>query len=320
MKRVEGISVVIPAFNSEESLALVVEQLEAVLPKVARRHEILLVDDCSRDGTLAVARRLAAANPRVRAVGLRRNFGQHNALLCGIRLARHGLSVTIDDDLQHPPAEIPRLLRTMEETGADVVYGAPRRERHSAWRTVASRVTKLTLQHAMGAETAGSISAFRLLRTDLRDAFGAYDSPLVNIDVLLTWGTSRFAVCRVKHLPRTLGTSNYTFGRLATHTLNMLTGFSTWPLRAASMLGFGLTLFGAALLAYVVGRYLLQGTTVAGFPFLASTISIFSGAQMLALGIIGEYLARMHLRSMGRPAFVVREDSASGKGDDAAGR
>ena len=319
MNRVEGISVIIPVYNSEGSLALVLEQVSAALPALAADHEIILVDDASRDASLAVARDLANANPRVRVVALRRNFGQHNALLCGIRLARLPLIITMDDDLQHPATEIQRLLRTMETTGADVVYGAPRRERHSILRTIASRVTKLTLQRAMGAETAASISAFRLFRTDLREAFARYHSPLVNVDVLLTWGTTRFQVCQVRHLPRTIGTSNYTLGKLLTHTLNMVTGFSDWPLRAASMLGFALTLFGGILLVYVVGRYLLQGTTVAGFPFLASTIAIFSGAQMLAIGIIGEYLARIHLRSMGRPPFVVKEDTGAARGShDAA--
>src|SRR5439155_13146346 len=111
---------------------------------------------------------------------------------------------------------------------------------------------------------------------------------------------------KVRHDPRAAGVSNYTLGRLLLHALNMMTGFSTWPLRLASMAGFAFTLFGAGVLVYVVGRYLIQGTPVQGFPFLASIIAIFSGAQLFALGVIGEYLARMHLRGMERPTYAVR--------------
>jgi undecaprenyl-phosphate 4-deoxy-4-formamido-L-arabinose transferase len=158
----------------------------------------------------------------------------------------------------------------------------------------------------MGAEVARSVSAFRVFRTRLRDAFAAYQGPFVSIDVLLTWGTARFAALPVREEPRALGRSNYTFLRLVRHALNMVTGFSALPLQCAAWTGFALTLFGIGLLAYVLGRYLVQGTSVPGFPFLASVIVIFSGAQLFALGIIGEYLARMHFRIMDKPPYTIR--------------
>jgi undecaprenyl-phosphate 4-deoxy-4-formamido-L-arabinose transferase len=237
-----------------------------------------------------------------------RNYGQHNTLLCGIRQARYEVIVTMDDDLQHPPEEIPNLLAKLAE-GYDVVYGTPQQEQHGFWRDVASQVTKLALQSTMGAETARNVSAFRAFRTRLRDAFANYQGPFVSIDVLLTWGTTRFAAIPVHHDPRRVGRSNYTFVRLVTHALNMMTGFSTWPLQLASLIGFAFTLFGLGVLVYVIGRYLIEGGSIAGFPFLASIIAIFSGAQLFALGIIGEYLARMHFRMMERPAYSVREHS-----------
>jgi undecaprenyl-phosphate 4-deoxy-4-formamido-L-arabinose transferase len=123
--------------------------------------------------------------------------------------------------------------------------------------------------------------------------------------VLLTWGTSRFAAVVVKHEARTMGNSQYTLGKLFTHALNMVTGFTTLPLRLASWMGFAFTLLGILMLAIVLGRYMLEGTSVPGFPFLASMIAIFSGAQLFAMGIIGEYLARIHLRTMDKPAYVV---------------
>ena len=128
----------------------------------------------------------------------------------------------------------------------------------------------------------------------------------MSIDVLLTWGTTRFAAVPVRHDPRQVGVSNYTFRKLVRHALNMMTGFSTLPLQLASVVGFAFTLFGLLLLVYVIGRYLIEGGSVPGFPFLASTIALFSGAQLFALGIIGEYLARMHFRMMDRPSYVIR--------------
>jgi glycosyltransferase involved in cell wall biosynthesis len=233
-----------------------------------------------------------------------RNYGQHNALLCGIRAAKYDLVVTMDDDLQHPPEEIPRLLARLEE-GFDVVFGAPKAEQNGLLRAIASRITRLALRTTVGADVARNVSAFRLFRTQLREAFASYQSPFVSIDVLLTWATTRFGAVTVSFQKRYSGSSNYTFTKLVRFALDMMTGFSAAPLQLASLIGFGCMLFGVAVFFYVVVRYCLEGS-VAGFPFLASIIAIFSGAQLFALGVIGEYLARMHFRSMKRPAYVVR--------------
>ena len=143
---------------------------------------------------------------------------------------------------------------------------------------------------------------------DLREAFGDFQGPYVSIDVLLGWGTTRFAAVPVRHDARAAGTSNYGFVRLATHALNVLTGFTTRPLRIATLIGVAFTFFGFALLVFVLVRYFVEGSPVPGFPFLASLIAIFSGAQLLTLGIIGEYLARMHVRVMDRPPYAVHEE------------
>jgi undecaprenyl-phosphate 4-deoxy-4-formamido-L-arabinose transferase len=144
----------------------------------------------------------------------------------------------------------------------------------------------------------------------VREAFATYGSPYVSIDVLLTWGTTKFSAISLRHAPRARGESNYTALSLLRHALNMMTGFSTAPLRFANIVGLVFTVFGGLVLVYVVGRYLIQGSSVAGFPFLASIIAIFAGAQLFALGIIGEYLARMHGRLMERPTYVVQTDDA----------
>lgn len=307
----EACSIIIPVYNSEQILPELVERIRAVFES-AGEFELIFVNDCSRDGSWTVVERLAQENSWIRGIDMMRNYGQHNALLCGIREARYDVVVTMDDDLQHPPEEIGRLLDRLRE-GYDVVYGVPDTEQHGVWRDLASQVTKLALKSAMGAETARSVSAFRVFRTQMREAFAEYRGPYVSIDVLLTWATTRFSSVRVRHEPRRVGQSNYTFGKLLIHALNMMTGFSTLPLQLASIIGFSFTVLGILVLIYVVGRYLIQGGSVPGFPFLASTIAIFSGAQLFALGIIGEYLARMYFRLMNKPPYAVRTTTS---GDD----
>lgn len=302
----DGISVVVPVYNSEMSLAELTGRLEQVLPSLAAEWEIILVNDGSRDGSWELIRGLAETRPRVRGVNLIRNFGQHNALLAGIRAASFAITVTMDDDLQHPPEEIHKLLERLGK-GADVVYGTPGALQHGLWRNFLSRITKGAMARAMRIDTIVDINAFRAFRTGLREAFQSYSSPQLLLDVLLSWGTSRFAAVEVEHKPRTYGRSNYTVMKLFNQAMLMLTGFSTAPLRFASSLGFFFTLFGMGVLVYVVVAYFLYGGSVAGFPFLASVIAIFSGAQLFALGIIGEYLARIFNRSIERPVYVVKE-------------
>jgi glycosyltransferase involved in cell wall biosynthesis len=305
-----SLSIVIPVYNSAEVLPVLCGRLAAMLPALGEGTEVVFVNDGSRDRSWEALQELAAERPWMRCIDLMRNYGQHNALLCGIRQARGAVVVTMDDDLQHPPEEIPRLLQRLD--GLDVVYGKPDAEHHGLWRDLASQLTKLALQSAMGVEAARDVSAFRAFRTELREAFRTDLGPFVSIDVLLTWGTTRFGSVTVRHEPRRIGASSYTLRKLVTHALNMMTGFGTLPLQLASIVGFAFTLFGMGVLAYVVGRYLIQGGSVPGFPFLASIIAIFSGAQLFALGVMGEYLARMHFRMMDRPTYAVRDTVGSG--------
>lgn len=311
------ISVVIPVYRSAQGLPELHRRIVGALEDLAGGFEILFVEDCGGDDSWQVIRSLAAVDPRVRGIRMSRNYGQHNALLCGIRAARGETILTMDDDLQHPPEQACKLLAKLSE-GYDVVYGPPAQEQHGLFRNWASRITKLALQNAMGAETAGQVSALRAFRSRLRDAFDSYRGPFVNIDVLLTWGTTRFAAVPVPHEPRAYGASGYTLSKLAKHALNMMTGFSTIPLQIASVLGFVFSLFGLGVLAFVLARYFALGYSFPGFPFLASIIAIFSGVQLFALGIIGEYLARMHFRTMDRPPYLVDATTDTGDRSDEA--
>ena len=303
-------SVIVPVYRGAETITELTSQVVQTLEGCLADYEIVFVNDGSPDNSWEVITQLTRQYPQVRGINLLRNYGQHNALLCGIRQARGEVIVTLDDDLQNPPAEIPRLLGKLAE-GYDVVYGTPAQEQHGLWRDLASQVTKLALQSTMGVDTARQVSAFRAFRSAVRKGFADFHSPSVSIDVLLTWGAVRFAAVPVAHQPRLAGQSNYTFRKLVRHAMNMVTGFSILPLQLASLMGFGFAIFGLLVLVYVIGRYLIQGGSVPGFPFLASTIAIFSGVQLFALGIIGEYLARMHFRLQDRPAYVIGEQSSS---------
>ena len=280
---------VVPVYNGEGTLRELVTRLENTLCEASCSLEIVMVNDGSRDASWDVICQLAQEHGCVHGFNLMRNYGQHNALLCGIRMAQNEVIVTLDDDLQHPPEEVPKLLAKLAE-GYDVVYGTPHEQQHGLWRDMSSRMTKLALQSAMGAETARMASAFRAFRTSLRDAYVDYRSPSVSIDVLLTWGTTRFGAVPVRHDPRRVGVSNYGFRKLVNHAFDMMTGFSTWPLQLATVVGLTFALLGLVLLAYVLLNYVIHGGSVPGFTFLASLIAIFSGAQLFTLGMIGEYL------------------------------
>ena len=298
-------SVVVPVYNSQPILPDLVTRLAKVLPGISDRFEVILVNDGSRDESWKVICQLVQLYPWVRGIDLMRNYGQHNALLCGIRLANYDLIVTMDDDLQHPPEEIGKLLQELDQ-GYDVVYGIPETLPHGLWRNLSSKLTKQVLARIMGINTIRNINAFRAFRTKIRQAFELYLTDTVIIDVLLSWGTSRFSTVVVRHDTRKIGRSNYTFHKLVGQALLLVTSFSTAPLRLASWFGFFFALFGMGVFIYVIGRYIFLGYSVPGFPFLASTIAIFSGAQLFSIGIIGEYLARMFNQSMGRPPYVIK--------------
>jgi undecaprenyl-phosphate 4-deoxy-4-formamido-L-arabinose transferase len=299
-----SISVVIPVYNADLSLENLYLKLIPAMEAITKSFEVIMVDDGSRDGSWEIIMQLFDRDSRVRGIRLSRNYGQHNAVLCGIRAASFDIIVTMDDDLQNPATEIHLMLDKLAE-GYDVVYGVPQRVEHGLLRSLASKLTKMALKSAMGMETARNVSPFRAFRTKLREGFKNYNSPFVFIDVLLTWTTSNFASVKVRHEPRRAKQSNYTLSMLIRHAINLITGFSIIPLQIASLIGFIFTLFGFGILGWVLGRYFITGTSIPGFPFLASIIAIFSGAQLFTLGIFGEYLARIHFRTMDRPPYVV---------------
>jgi undecaprenyl-phosphate 4-deoxy-4-formamido-L-arabinose transferase len=293
-------------YRSTDSLLALVDRLDEVLAPLGD-YEVILVDDGSPAETWAVITGLTSQSSRVRGFRLGRNFGQHSALVAGVRQARFPIVITLDDDLQNPPEEIPRLIAALEERDLDVVYGVPERMEQSLPRRLAGRITRKSLGSGLGQEAALDFSSFRAFRTRIRDAFASDLGTNVSLDALLTWGASRFGSVAVRHDPRMTGASNYTYRRLMRFAVDTTTGYSTAPLQFASILGLATAFLGFLSLLWVVIYPLVIGRSVEGFPFLASTIAIFSGVQLLTLGIIGEYLSRMHFRVMRKPTYVISQ-------------
>lgn len=298
------VSVVVPVYHSVETLPVLVRRIHESLPDTP--HEIIMVDDGSPATTWHMVEHLAATDPTVTGLRLGRNSGQHNALLAGVRAAKYDVTVTIDDDLQNPPEEIPTLLAALVDD-IDVVYGAPAEVAQRRWRRSSSAWMRTLMASALGVDNAARMSSFRAFRTSLRHGFETDLGPGVSMDALLSWSTSRFSSVDVAHHNRAEGRSTYTFRKLLRFALDTATGYSAVPLQIAMTLGLVTALFGLGILVWVVGRAILGDSSVPGFPFLASMIAIFSGVQLITIGIIGEYLARMHFRVMRKPTYVVAE-------------
>lgn len=305
IKPVPGISVVIPAFGTPGSIEALCDKVAKHVGPLAESIEVILVDDGSEDDTWQRIAHAAASRSWVRGLRLSRNYGQHNALLAGMREATLPIVVTMDDDLQNPPEAVGALLAALTDD-VDLVYGSPVKETQSAGRNVASVATKRLMSRLLGPDINPRMSAFRLFRRDLLASSEGADDPYVSIDVILSWATTKVAVVDVEFAKRASGASGYNLSRLIRHALNMVTGYSTRPLRWVSMTGLVIGAFGLALLVYVVIRFLIEPSAVEGFTFLAAAISLFSGVQLLSLGVVGEYLSRMHFRTMGRPPYSIR--------------
>ena len=302
---------VVPCYRSRETLPALVAGLHEHLPQVAADYEIILVVDGSPDDTYAAARRLELAAPgRVRALLLRRNYGQHNALMAGLSRARYEVTVTMDDDLQHRPDQLGALVEPLHNPVVDLVYGHAVEEEHGWARSLASRSVKAGLALA-GVPNARQVSAFRAFRTELREGFAHIADPFVSLDVVLSWTTTSVVGVPVVMDERTNGRSNYSLTGLARHAWNMVTGYGTIPLRLVVWLGFLCSLFGLGGLVNILVLHALGRIQVAGFTTLVALLTAFSGAMMLSIGILGEYIGRLHFRSMQRPAYLVRVD-----GDD----
>ncbi|GAA1503987.1 glycosyltransferase family 2 protein [Dactylosporangium maewongense] len=301
-----SLSVVVPCYRSARILPTLVERLNGVLPGITPDHEVILVVD-STDNTWDVASELAGKYEHVQAIRMARNYGQHNALIAGIRAASFERIITMDDDLQHPPEELPKLVDALTDD-LDVVYAISEQEEHSAFRNLTSWGAKtLVMGRTMGIPNADVLGALRIFRTFLRAGFEQVSGPHVSVDIVLSWTTTRVGTATVRMDQRTEGRSGFTFKSLMKHAVNMILGYSTKPLRLVTYLGFLIGICGLILTIRLVWLYVVGDTTVAGFTTVASLVTVFSSAQLIGIGVLGEYLGRVHAHGMGRPTYVVRE-------------
>ena len=299
------LSVVIPAFKAEASLESLVAALTATLDQWGRSYEIVFIDDASPDATWEVLCRLQSQYPdRIALVQLNRNFGQHNALMCGFRHARGKLIATMDDDLQHPPGELPKLLALLEQEDFDLVYGGYRARGHHVFRQWLSIPAVLFYQWIF--RTSIAPTSFRVMKRELVESILYYQHPYTVIDGLLAWNTHRIGRTLVEHEQRRHGRSTYTPTKLVLLALNLFTNFSLLPLRAAWLFGAVSTamgvLFGAANLFRDSATTATTTTTAVLF---------IGGIQLLTLALMGEYLGRLHLNVNQKPQYIERQVSAA---------
>jgi undecaprenyl-phosphate 4-deoxy-4-formamido-L-arabinose transferase len=305
------VSVVVPVYRSAAMLRELHRRLSCALQGVRDSFEIILVEDCGPDEAWRVIEELAAGDDRVRGVRLTRNFGQHAATICGIARTSGRWVITLDDDLEQRPEDIPALLSKARQ-GYDLVYGVYGQRTHSVWRNITSTVARKLFRIAIPSLNY-EYTSFRIINGTIARNLVQFDSPFPFVDGYLSWLTNSYACVEVAHEQRADGASNYNFSKLLTHTINIFVTFSDLPLRFASWIGIGAFVVGMLWLAGIVLGRLLGGITVSGFASVMAGIILFGGVQLLILGIIGQYLSRMNFKSSRKPLFLVSEEVGFGQ-------
>ena len=301
-----ALSFIIPMYNAADTIAAVVRDIESLT--IEGGHEIVLVNDGSGDATSEVVRDLVRRSPvSITLVEHSRNFGEHNAVLSGWRHARGEHLVNLDDDGQNPPAEAVRLWEHAKRTGLDVVYGHYEEKKHSAFRNFGSWFTNRVTDLALDKPHGFYLSSFRCVSAFVAKQVIGYAGPYPYIDGLLLQVTQRFGSIKVRHDERRAGRSGYTFRRLVRLWLSAWVNFSLVPLRVATLLGLITAVLGLLAFAGVVWLWLINRGPAYGWGWVMATVLLFSGTQLVLLGLVGEYLGRMFLAVNQRPQSVVRE-------------
>jgi polyisoprenyl-phosphate glycosyltransferase len=301
------LSIVIPAYRSAAILPALVDRLLVVLNGLGVRYEIIFVEDDSPDegATWMTLCNLQRANPEsIIRIQLMRNFGQHNALMCGFRQARGRIIITMDDDLQHPPEEVPKLLDALQRAEFDLIYGVYDAKKHHAGRNLGSALTNLFYRVIF--RSAARVTSFRAIRRELVLSILSYDLNFTYIDGLLAWNTRRVGQIAVEHQPRAVGRSGYSVGKLVLLAFNLFTNFSLLPLQIVSACGFFAAAGGLLVSFYYLVQYLLSNVVVPGYASTIIAILVLGGIQLMALGVLGEYLGRLHLNVNRKPQYTVR--------------
>jgi glycosyltransferase involved in cell wall biosynthesis len=299
-------SVVVPVYNSEKTLRELCTRIATSFQKMNATFEIVLVNDNSTDGSWKVIRELKSEDTRrITGIRLRKNFGQHKALLCGFQYAQGEYVVTLDDDLQFFPEDIIILADEAKKSGADLVYGYYKSERqHSSIRKIGSAFVSFVFEKF--GNTSGQGSSYKLIHKSVIEKIKDYNHSFTFLDEILSWHTTNIAFAEVQHAPRREGKSGYSILKLVLLTINLIFGYTTIPLRF--MTWFGLTSFWVCLVFVCYFLY-LKMTTGAELGFTALIVSIFmsTGLILFSLGIIGEYLNRLFALQHKKPSYLIGE-------------
>lgn len=308
-----ALTFVVPLYNSAETIGDVVRTIEEL--QVDGGHEIVLVNDGSRDATADVCRQLVAqARIPITFINHARNFGEHNAVLTGWRHARGDYIVNLDDDGQNPPAEAVRLYQHARAEALDVVYGHYADKRHAAWRNWGSRFTNRLSDWLLDKPKGFYLSSFRCVSALVAREAAKNTGPFPYIDGLILQISQRIGAVEVTHADRAAGHSGYTVRKLVRLWLSTFVNFSIMPLRLATVLGLAISVAGLGGVGWVAVLWMTGTGPQVGWGALMAALLIFSGAQLVLLGVIGEYLGRMFLTVNQRPQSIVR-DVTRGGGD-----
>jgi glycosyltransferase involved in cell wall biosynthesis len=300
-----ALSIVIPVYNGARSIGPLVEALDSL--DVPGGLEIVLVYDGSPDDSLAVCRGLiATTRAPLTVIEHSRNYGEHNAILTGLRHARGRHIITMDDDLQNPPSEVVKLWRHARDSGRQVVYTYYDRKEHAWWRNLGSRFTNWCADRLLDKPPGLYLSSFRCMTAFVAQQILRYGGPYPYVDGLILQVTQDLDRLPVLHLPRAEGRSSYTFRRLVRLWLNMFVNFSVMPLRLSTLLGFAVSAIGLIIALIVVGEALF-GETPPGWASLMAAFLLVSGVQLLMVGMIGEYLGRLTLSINQKPQATVKD-------------
>ena len=297
-------SVVVPVFNSEPSLPELFEGIRQVFTQLDKQFEVIFVDDDSYDQSWDVICRLRARFPgQISAVRLSRNFGQHNATLCGLSVAKGDLIITIDDDLQTPPAEILKLVNELEQSGRDLVYGIYKNKRHSFARNLGSRSLKTSARVLHNSHGQGS--SFRLLTRQLAEKVRHHQQNFIFLDEIFQWYTNNIGFAEVQHLPRKYDKSGYSMGKLVRLFANLVLYYTMVPLKVLVYGGLLISLVTFSYGLFFIFKKLVFNVPL-GYTSLIVTILFSTSIILFSLGVLGEYLSRIYQIQNRKPPYSVK--------------
>lgn len=302
------VSIVIGLYNSEKTIGYVVDEIkETFAAQSEYDYEIVLVDDHSPDKVYSVAKNMAKEDSRIKVIHLAKNVGQTNAVIEGYKYAQGDYIVEMDDDYQMPGYEIPRMVKELEQGNYDVIFAKYPEQKESLFRRIGSRVNNRTSAWTVGKPKDIRVNSFFVMRRFVKDAVVQYSNNYPYIYGIIFAITQNIANIEVEHRERKSGKSNYTTKALTRLWLNGVLNFSIHPLRVATKFGFFVTIAGIIAAIVLLIQRLISGTSVLGWTSLMITIIVFSGVQLISVGVIGEYLGRMYISKSGIPRATIKE-------------